>query len=79
LKVFNGYFPERAKDKTAEEHHDFLSGFCHPNGDAFTDHLDWAANLNNSVVKFGKPDPELMMLGLWKHSGSNVTEDLPKP
>jgi hypothetical protein len=48
LKVFNGYFPERAKDKTAKEHHDFLSEFCHPNGDAFTNHLDRAGNLNHS-------------------------------
>src|SRR5258708_8717730 len=64
LEVFNEYFPDGAKLKTAEEEHDYLSEFCHPNSDAFTNHFDWEENLNNSVVRFGKPDPELMMLGL---------------
>jgi hypothetical protein len=64
LEAFNEYFPDGEKDKIAEEHHDYLSEFCHPNSDAFTNHLDWAADLNESVVKFGKPDPELMMLAL---------------
>jgi hypothetical protein len=64
LKVFNEYFPDGAKLKTAEENHDYLSEFCHPNSDAFTNHFDWVETLNNSVVKFAKPDPELMMLAL---------------
>jgi hypothetical protein len=64
LEAFNEYFPDGAKLETAEGHHDYLSEFCHPNSDAFTNHFDWEEELNNSVVKFGKPDPELMMLGL---------------
>ena len=64
LELFNEYFSDGAKFETAEEHHDYLSEFCHPNSDAFTNHFDWEETLNNSVVKFGKPDPELMMLGL---------------
>jgi hypothetical protein len=64
LEAFNEYFPDGEKDKTAEEHHDYLREFCHPNSDAFINHLDWAADLNDSVVKFGKPDPNLMMLAL---------------
>jgi hypothetical protein len=64
LKVFNEYFPDGVKLKTAEESHDYLSEFCHPNSDAFTSHFEWGETLNNSVVKFAKPDPELMMLGL---------------
>jgi hypothetical protein len=51
LEVFNEYFPDGAKFETAEEHHDYLSEF-------------WEANLNESVVKFGKPDPALMFLAL---------------
>jgi hypothetical protein len=64
LEVFNEYFPDGVKLKTAEEEHDYLSEFCHPNSDAFTNHLDWAADLNDSVVKCGKSDPDLMMLSL---------------
>lgn len=64
METFNEYFPDGEKDETAEEHYDYLSEFCHPNSNAFTNHLDWAADLNDSVVKFGKPDPDLMMLAL---------------
>lgn len=64
LGVFNSYFPDGQKDGTAEEHHDYLSEFCHPNSDAFTNHFDWEEELNNSIVKFGKPDPALMVLAL---------------
>lgn len=64
LKAFNEYFPDGGKARSAETEYDYLSEFCHPNSDAFTNHLDWAAELNDAVVKFGKPDPELMMLAL---------------
>jgi hypothetical protein len=64
LGEFNAYFPDGAKLKTAEEHHEHLSEFCHPNSDAFTNHFDWAEELNTAVVKFVKPDPEFMMLAL---------------
>jgi len=30
-----------SEDKAAEEHHDYLSEFCHPNSDAFANHFEW--------------------------------------
>jgi hypothetical protein len=46
LEAFNEYFPDGEKDKIAEEHHDYLSEFCHPNSDAFTNCLSSIAQGN---------------------------------
>jgi len=64
LDAFNKYYGEDGKNKQAEEDYEYISEFCHPNSNAFTNHLDWASDLNDSVVKFEKPDPSLMWLAL---------------
>jgi hypothetical protein len=64
IKVFNQYFPDGAKLRTAEDEYGSLSEFCHPNSDAFTNHHDWEPRVNESVVKFEKPVPTLLYLAL---------------
>jgi hypothetical protein len=39
------------KDKAAEEHHDCLSEFCHPNTDAFANRFEWEERYSNAIER----------------------------